>query len=206
MKKSNFFPKVTINYFLFFLGLILFALQSCDSIKTENIKPKASSIQAKMAAIIYSENFETAPLQWKVYTTSWTQGYATNYALSKRLDQANLYAVFNRTVFRPVIYQTSTPILFQNSGDFTISYSTIKTATTTGNASIDFILINAISGAEQIISSTPITSNASPLTVQTAIFSLPTAGQYYLKVISSGNITPTPTKAGHCYIDNIEIQ
>ncbi|MFN8357067.1 MAG: hypothetical protein U0Y10_21615 [Spirosomataceae bacterium] len=194
----------TANHLIAFATVALMG-QACQSDFTNEVSPATKSARAS-AAVIYSNDFESTPCGWSVYTLTWTQGYATTYAGSKRLDQANLYAVYNRTTYKPVIYSTTTAITFPATGAYTIAYSTITTATTAGVASIDFILKDAVSGKEMLISSVPLTSSPSSLTTRTATFSLSTAGQYFLRVVSSGNITPTPLKAGHCYIDNIVIR
>jgi hypothetical protein len=189
----------------FALGVFLFSCQTNDNVTPSST---ASAKNARTAAIVYSNDFEATPIGWSVYVWSWSTGYATNYAGSKRLDQANLLAVRNRTQTFLVKYQTNTAINFATEGTYTMTYSTITTATSLVGAGINVVLVDAITGAETIIDTVPLTSVATPLTTRTATFSIATGStQQSLKLVpKTTGLTTSPTLAGHCYFDNIVIQ
>jgi hypothetical protein len=187
------------------LGVTLFSCQNNDNVTPSST---ASAKNARTAAIVYSNDFEATPIGWSVYVWSWSTGYATSYAGSKRLDQANLLAVRNRTQTFLVKYQTSTSINFATSGTYTMTYSTITTPTSLVGAGIDVVLVDAITGAETIIDSVPLTSVATSLTTRTATFSIAagSVAQSLKLVPKTTGLTTSPTLAGHCYFDNIVIQ
>jgi hypothetical protein len=187
------------------LGVLFFSCQTNDNVTPSST---ASAKSARTAAIVYSNDFEATPIGWSVYVWSWSTGYATNYAGSKRLDQANLLAVRNRTQTFLVKYQTSTAINFATAGTYTMTYSTITTATSLVGAGINVVLVDAITGAETIIDSVPLISVATPLTTRTVTFSIAagSVAQSLKLVPKSTGLTTSPTLAGHCYFDNIVIQ
>jgi len=191
-----------------FLSLALVvSLVACQ--KNETLVPESSSDVVRSsatAATIYSNNFEATPTGWSVYVWSWSTAYAITYAASKRLDQANLLAKVRTNVYAPVIYSTASAITFPGIGDYTISYSTITTATTIANASIQLKLVDAYTSTETIIDTVPLTSTATPLKTRTAKVSVSSTNPQFLRVVSSGANTTIPTQAGHCYIDDIVIQ
>lgn len=181
------------------------------SCQNNEIAPNSSSFSpergAKTAAVVYSNNFETAPIGWSVYVWSWSTANAVTYAGSKKIDQANLLASVRPKTYL-VKYQTSTAINFPGAGNYKMTFSTITTATSVPNSGIEVILVDAVTRVETVIGTVPLLSTATPLTTRTINFPIASGStSKFLKLVSKATATTTsPTLAGHCYFDDIVIQ
>lgn len=205
--KPQLFDKLNIKHILVAVIVSTLFLQACSSSVTETVSPQArqsvSNGSARASAVVFSENFETAPLAWWLVLRGTSQAYGTTYGGSKKLDQANLYAVYNRTILVPVSYRTKSPIAL--TGTYTMTYTTITTATSLANAGIEMQLVDATTGAVTVIDTIPLTSTATPLTTRTVSFTA-SGNQYLVVAQKSTGMTSVASQAGHCYIDDIVIQ